>query len=172
MVDPRSGDGNSLSRAFVRACGRAATPVTIVTVADGDQRFGQTVSAFSRVSDEPPVLGVCIQRRSPINAVLARRGGFNVSVLTADQSAVADTFAGRETPTRPRFTFTDDEWGVGGNGMPVLAGAAVAFECTLVGSYDVGTHHLYLGRVDRVEHADHEPLIHLRGTYRTLAAEA
>lgn len=160
------------SHAFVRACSRTATPVTIVTTEGALGRFGQTVSAFSRVSDEPPVVGVCIQRRSPINDVIAQRGGFNVSVLGAGHGAVADSFAGRESVHRPRFTFLDHEWRAGENRLPVLTGAAAVFECELADIRDIGSHHLYLGRVLRAEHADIEPLLHLRGAYRRLASNS
>ncbi|MFC4004141.1 flavin reductase family protein [Prauserella oleivorans] len=160
------------SHAFVRACSRTATPVTIVTTEATHGRFGQTVSAFSRVSDEPPVVGVCIQRRSPINDVIAHRRGFNVSVLGAGHAPVADSFAGRESADRPPFTFLDDEWRPGENRLPVLAGAAAVFECDLADIRDIGTHHLYLGRVRRAEYADIEPLLHLRGAYRRLASNS
>ncbi|GAA1233752.1 flavin reductase family protein [Prauserella halophila] len=171
MSDDVAADSAELAHAFVKACSRTATPVTIVTSADPSGGLGQTVSAFSRVSDDPPVLGVCIQQRSPINDVIAAGEEFNVSVLAAGQERVADTFAGREAPGRPRFSFLDEEWSGGRNGLPLLDGAAVAFECGLLGVQDVGTHFLYLGRVLRARHADAEPLVHLRGAYRTLAGE-
>lgn len=59
---------------FVRAITRTATPVSIVTAQGGGVRLGQTVSAFNRVSDEPAILGVCINRRSPIHAVIRACG--------------------------------------------------------------------------------------------------
>lgn len=156
--------------AFVRAISCAATPVTIVTTADDGTRWGQTVSAVSRVSDEPAVLGVCINRRSPINAAIRSRGAFNVSLLGPGHHSAADSFAGRRHPDRPVFTFVDDEWHPGENGLPVFVDSVAAFECTLHSVADVGSHHLYLGGVRRVAHTDAEPLLHLRGSYRTLAA--
>ncbi len=45
---------------FVDAMNRAVTGVTVVTT-DGELgRFGQTVSAMSSVSAEPPTLLICI----------------------------------------------------------------------------------------------------------------
>ncbi|MCP2253762.1 flavin reductase [Prauserella aidingensis] len=177
MSDDVAADSAEVARAFVKACSRTATPVTIVTSADvsrelGQRELGQTVSAFSRVSDDPPVLGVCIQQRSPLNDVIAVREAFNVSVLAAGQDRVADTFAGREAPGRPRFSFRDDEWSGGSNGLPLLDGAAVSFECGLLGVQDIGTHVLHLGRVVTARHGDADPLVHLRGSYRTLAGES
>ncbi|MEU6644693.1 flavin reductase family protein [Saccharomonospora sp. NPDC046836] len=155
---------------FIRAISRAATPVTIVTTQDGGRRLGQTVSALSRVSDEPAVLGVCINQRSPINEAIRARGAFNISVLGSDHGAVADSFAGRDSVARPRFTFLDEEWRHGDNHLPVFNGSVAAFECELLNVTGIGSHHLYLGEVHRVAHTDVEPLLHLRGNYRTLAA--
>ena len=157
-------------RDFVRAISCAATPVTIVTTHAESARWGQTVSAVSRVSDEPAVLGVCINRRSPINAAIRSCGVFNVSLLGPEHHSAADTFAGRPRGGRPPFTFIDDEWRNGVNGLPVYIDSVAAFECELHSVTDVGSHHLYLGGVRHVVHTDAEPLLHLRGTYRTLAA--
>ncbi len=158
------------TRAFLRAISCAATPVTIVTTEDGGTRWGQTVSAVSRVSDEPAVLGVCIHRRSPINAAIRSRAAFNVSLLGPGHHSAADSFAGRRHADRQAFAFVDDEWDPGENGLPVFVDSVAAFECTLHNAIDVGSHYLYLGSVRRVAHSDAEPLLHLRGSYRTLAA--
>ncbi|MGV9799555.1 flavin reductase family protein [Mycobacterium sp. NPDC003449] len=160
----------SEAREFVRAISCAATPVTIVTAQAGDTRWGQTVSALSRVSDDPAVLGVCINRRSPINAVIRSSGAFNVSVLGGEHYSAADCFAGRPRAGRPAFTFRDDEWRVGQNGLPIFVDGVAAFECDLHSATEIGSHHLYLGEVSRVTHTEAEPLLHLRGCYRTLAA--
>ncbi|WP_336623477.1 flavin reductase family protein [Mycolicibacterium neoaurum] len=157
------------ARAFIRAISCAATPVTIVTTLARQQRWGQTVSAVSRVSDEPAVLGVCINRRSPINAAIQHSADFNVSLLGPDHRGVADIFAGRRHGGRDPFTFDDAQWSPGRNGLPVYTAGVASFECALVSVTDVGSHHLYLGAVRHVVHTDAEPLLHLRGSYRTLS---
>jgi flavin reductase len=158
------------TREFIRAISCAATPVTIVTTHAGDARWGQTVSAVSRVSDEPAVLGVCINRRSPINEAIRTSGAFNVSLLGTEHHGAADTFAGRHRDGRLPFTFGEHEWVDGVNGLPVYADSVAAFECALHSVTDVGSHHFYLGEVRHVVHTDAEPLLHLRGAYRTLSA--
>ncbi len=158
------------TREFIRAISCAATPVTIVTTGAENLRWGQTVSAVSRVSDEPAILGVCINRRSPMNAAIRAAGAFNVSLLGPGHHVAADTFAGRSRHGRPPFTFAEGEWADGRNGLPVYTDSVAAFECVLHSVTDVGSHHLYLGEVRHVVHTDAEPLLHLRGTYRTLSA--
>ncbi|BCI53477.1 nitrilotriacetate monooxygenase [Mycolicibacterium litorale] len=158
-------------RDFIRAITRTATPVTIVTAQADGVRLGQTVSAFNRISDEPAILGVCINRRSPIHGVIRSCGAFNVSVLAREHSGVADSFAGRGGADRPPFTFLDREWRAGDNGLPVFADGLATFECTVHSVTEIGSHLLYLGEVSRAVHRDAEPLLHQRGTYRTLAEQ-
>lgn len=158
------------ARDFVHAISCAATPVTIVTTGAGGDRWGQTVSAVCRVSDEPAVLGVCINRRSPINAAIRACGAFNVSLLGPGHHSAADAFAGRQRDGRAPFTFVEGEWRDGLNGLPVYVDNVAAFECALHSVTDIGSHHLYLGEVRHVAHTDAEPLLHMRGNYRTLAA--
>ncbi|MGE2716616.1 flavin reductase family protein [Mycolicibacterium litorale] len=158
-------------RDFIRAITRTATPVTIVTAQTDGARLGQTVSAFNRVSDEPAIIGVCINRRSPIHRVIGCCGAFNVSVLAREHSGVADSFAGRSGPGRPAFTFLDQEWRTGDNGLPVFADGLATFECTVHSITEIGSHLLYLGEVGRAVHRDAEPLLHQRGSYRTLAEQ-
>src|SRR3979411_1170847 len=93
--------------AFVEALGRIATGVTVVSSVDpgaepgGGGKSGwvaQTVSAMCSVSVDPPLILVCINRRSPINAVIERSRVFCVSALATQHDHVADTFAGRPWP--------------------------------------------------------------------------
>jgi len=51
---------------FVAAMGQAATGVTVVTTSNGIERLGVTVSSMSSVSADPPLLLVCVHRRSPV----------------------------------------------------------------------------------------------------------
>ena len=53
--------------AFVEGMRGAVTGVNIVTTDGAAGRFGVTVSAFSSVSAEPPMVLVCINQRSPVS---------------------------------------------------------------------------------------------------------
>ena len=60
---------------FVAAMGLAATGVSVVTTDGPAGRFGLTVSAVSSVSAEPPLVLVCINRKSPAMAAVEAPGG-------------------------------------------------------------------------------------------------
>src|SRR5256885_15427150 len=79
---------------FRHALGQFATGVTVVTTRDGGGApLGLTVNAFCSVSLTPPLVLVCIDRRSEANRGFAQSGLFNVSVLAEEQQDVSHRFA-------------------------------------------------------------------------------
>ena len=69
--------------AFRRALAQFATGVTVVTTRDAaGQPMGLTVNAFSAVSLDPPLVLVCIDRRSETHGGFEASGLFGVSVLS------------------------------------------------------------------------------------------
>ena len=86
---------------FLDAMSAAVTGVTVVTTDGAAGRLGLTVGTMVSVSAEPPLLLVSIRRASPLLEVLLANGVFGVSVLSARQAGVADTFAGRSGPVLP-----------------------------------------------------------------------
>ena len=86
---------------FIAAMGRLVTGVTIVTTDGPAGRFGITVSAFSSVSADPPLVLACVNRKSPVVAAVLANGVFCINVLADAHRHVADTFAGRNPEGRP-----------------------------------------------------------------------
>jgi 3-hydroxy-9,10-secoandrosta-1,3,5(10)-triene-9,17-dione monooxygenase reductase component len=54
------------------------------------------------------------------------------------------------------------------NGLPVLQGALVTLECTLVEPFDGGDHSILVGKVESAVVNDSKPLVYFRGDYRGL----
>lgn len=154
----------ALDRAeFVTAMGQVATGVTVVATDGAVGRVAQTVSAMCSVSADPPLVIVCINRRSPAAAAVAANGAFTVNVLAEEHADVCDSFAGRGP--RP-YDFACGDWATSANGAPVLRDAIAAFECTVASAYDEGTHTVFVGRVARSRHREGVPLIHHARAYR------
>ena len=63
------------------------TVVTALSAADG-RAHGTTVSAFTSLSLEPPLVLVALTRSSDLMALLAEEGRFGVNVLAAGQEQV------------------------------------------------------------------------------------
>jgi len=156
--------------AFVEALGRIATGVTVVGSVDpaaGDKSgwVAQTVSAMCSVSVDPPLILVCINRRSPINAVIERGRVFCVSALATQHDHVADTFAGRPWPGKDRWDFTCGHWEAASSGAPRLTDALAAFDCAVHSVVEAGTHLVYLGAVREVVGGTGAPLVYANRGY-------
>ena len=149
---------------FVDALRSAVTGVTIVTTDGAAGRYGVTVSAFSSVSAEPPMVLACINRNSPVADALARNKCFAVNVLSTSQQSLADTFAGRPGKRTP-YDFSAARWSESPTGAPVLAGAVAGFDCALVTMVDAGTHRIFIGRVVSVATAARDPLLYSNRAY-------
>ncbi|MCH8890379.1 MAG: flavin reductase family protein [Myxococcales bacterium] len=144
------------------AYARWATGVTIVTARAGDRIHGMTVSAFTEVSLEPPLVLVCIDKTSNTQPVIAEGGVFAVNILARGQEPLAKHFACKETEDR-RFSDLDCETGT--TGAPLLAGSIASLDCRLVTAHEAGDHILYVGEVAELRLSDGEPLLFYRRGY-------
>lgn len=152
--------------AFRDVMGRFATGVSVVTTLDeARQPVGITVSAMSSVSLEPPLVMVALARNRFITPIVAANGRYAVNVLRADQRALSDCFA--HAPVSPsREEFCGAAWHPGPTGLPLLDGTLGALECTVVETFRVGDHELFIARVDslRVD-GEADPLLYFRRQY-------
>lgn len=67
--------------------------VTVVTTRDGGEDFGLTVSAFTSLSLDPPMVLVSIDRKSKSHQHLIEGAPIGISVLAAGHTDVAVQFA-------------------------------------------------------------------------------
>jgi flavin reductase (DIM6/NTAB) family NADH-FMN oxidoreductase RutF len=155
---------------FVSAMGLAATSVSVVTTDGPHGRFGITVSAVSSVSADPPLILVCINRKSPAIAALDGNGHFAVNLLGDGNQSYAETFAGRPRDGRP-FDFANHGWLTGETGLPLVEDATAVFECGLHDSLDAGTHRIYIGRVFAAHKGDAAPLVYCNRAFRRISYE-
>lgn len=152
---------------FVAAMGLAATGVSVVTTDGPCGRLGLTVSAVSSVSAEPPMLLICVNRRSPAVAALDGNGVFAVNLLAAENRAYAETFSGRPREGKP-FDFANHDWREGDTGLPLVKDATAIFECETHDSLDAGTHRIYIGRVLAAHRGEGEPLVYCNRAFRRI----
>ena len=145
-----------------------AAGVTVVTAGRGTDVHGMTVSAFSSVSAEPPLVAVFINQGQTLNGLLTDIGApFAVNFLAEDQVEISNRFAFGKKEER----FLDAEWGPAVTGAPVLGDALAWLDCTVHGRHAAGSHLIYLGEVkaSRVVHPDGRPLLYWNREYRRLA---
>jgi len=137
--------------------GHFVTGVTVVTALDGDRPFGITVNALSSVSLEPPLVMVALDRRRFLTPIVRAAGRYAVSVLSEEQQALSDCFAG--APVEPgRDAFCGAAWHAGPTGLPLIDGAIATLECSVVETFSAGDHDLFIGRVDSLESEGQHPM--------------
>jgi flavin reductase (NADH)/flavin reductase/chlorophenol-4-monooxygenase component 1 len=153
------------SLAFREALSKAVTAVTVVATGGTHGLAGVTCSAVASVSDTPPTVLVCINRRSFANEIIKANGVLSVNWLGADQIAVSQLFAGAGgVPMAERFA--QHAWSALATGAPCSRDALVALDCQVVEALEVGTHSVFLGRVVAASHADAgTPLLYCRRAY-------
>ena len=150
---------------FKQALGRWATGVTVVTARDGDRVHGMTVSAFSEISLEPPLVLVCADKSSNTLPFIEACGGFAVNVLARDQDALSDRFASKKDEWK-RFEGLDVA--AGPTGAPLIECAITSLDCRVVAAHDAGDHWIYVGRIELAVQRGGDPLVYFGGAYQTV----
>jgi flavin reductase (DIM6/NTAB) family NADH-FMN oxidoreductase RutF len=144
--------------------------VTLVTVADGRDDIGVTVSAFCPVSTDPPLILVSLIAASYPAELLGRLDTFAVTVLSAGQRALAGRFAAAGRPGA-RLLLDDVPHHRGQHSGALIADAGlVALECEVCQRVPAGDHLLVIARVLFVgnEAESGDPLVRFRGGYPAL----
>jgi len=147
---------------FKRALAHWASGVTIVTSRHGSRVQGMTVSAFSSVSLDPPLVLVCAEQTSITNQLIRASSVLGVSVLSAGQQALSNLFASKALEHQ---RFRDLQCLDGTTGCPRIPGALAWLDCRVVRVVEAGDHHLYVAEPETVEVAGGEPLLYFRGSY-------
>src|SRR5712692_8899773 len=135
--------------AFREAMSRLGAAVHVITTAGPGGKAGATATAVCSVSDAPPTLLMCLNRRSQTNPVVQGNGVFCVNTLGHGGAEIADIFAGR-TGVAGAERFASGEWIVLATGSPVLASAVIAFDCRVIDVRAVGSHNVFFGAVETV----------------------
>lgn len=140
-----------LREQFIDGMSHAACTVSVVTTDGIAGRSGVTVSAMASVAaDGPsPTLLVCVHHLSPAAKCILENRAFCVNVLRENQSFISDSFAGRK-PVDGGDKFSCTQWETGKTGAPRVADCLVAFDCRLITSHRVETHHIFYGAVEHV----------------------
>ena len=137
--------------------------VTVVTFRAPSGPKGMTVSSFTSVSLQPPLVLVSIARSSELHDHLVAADAFAVNFLADDQKSVSDLFAGR-VKVAERFDSIRHAPGV--SGAPVIEGARAVVECRRWKVYDGGDHSLVVGEVVTAGALnDRRPLVYYNQRY-------
>jgi flavin reductase (DIM6/NTAB) family NADH-FMN oxidoreductase RutF len=131
---------------FREAMSRLGAAVHVVTTAGPGGKTGFTATAVCSVSDAPPTLLVCLNRRNHSGPILRENQVFCVNTLGAECETIADVFAGR-TGAMLDNRFGTGDWTTLKTGAPVLATCVVAFDCRVLEIKAVASHNVIFGAV-------------------------
>lgn len=125
-----------------------------------------TVSAFTEVSLDPPLVLVCADKASNTQPFIEKSGVFAVNILARDQQELSDRFATKKDEWR---RFEGLEFDTGETGAPLLRDTVGGLECRVVAAHDHGDHVIYVGEVVAARVSDREPLLHCQRSYGAFA---
>lgn len=159
------------SDAFRNAMARFGSAVHLVTTDGPAGKAGFAASAVCSLSDSPPSLLICLQRRSSaFDAVMANKV-VCVNTLSVEGEALSRQFGGK-TPMNERFLGAN--WHTLATGAPALVGAACAFDCRVATMVEVETHCVLLCTVVALGSlpADHSCLIYAGRGYHGVVPQS
>jgi flavin reductase (DIM6/NTAB) family NADH-FMN oxidoreductase RutF len=138
VPDPLSEPEHAEAATFRAAMRRCAAGVVLVTEPGP---AGLTITSFTSVSAEPPLVAFGVDRRAMCWPHVREATHFAVNVLADDQAEVATRFAVKGTdkfapPTR---------WRLGPYGLPLIDGAAAYLCCRRYQVLPLGDHFLVAG---------------------------
>lgn len=150
---------------------RWASGIGVATAEFEDVRHGMTVSSFTSVSVDPPIVLISAQKGTRTHDLILRAGAFAVTLLAEDQQEISEIFAGRIPEHEDRFLGLDLVSLE--TGSPVIPGGLAAFDCRLIGTYDTDTTTVMFGEVveARVGEDSKQPLLYFDRGYHWLKEE-
>jgi flavin reductase (DIM6/NTAB) family NADH-FMN oxidoreductase RutF len=130
-------------REFRDALSEFATGVTIIATRDRMGRYvGFTANSFGSVSLEPPLVLWSLARGANTMEAFEQSDRYAISVLGADQAALARRFS---RPHADRFAGVP--FRLGWADAPLVDGAVAWFECRHHAVHAAGDHTLFIGEV-------------------------
>jgi flavin reductase (DIM6/NTAB) family NADH-FMN oxidoreductase RutF len=164
--DTADGRGAVAQATFRSVLAEFVSGVTVVTAQWQGVAHAMTATAFCSVSLEPPLVLVCVGRSSRFHGAILGAQAWGVSLLSADQGALARHFShkGRDLLTQfDEIPHTPAPH----TGAPLLIGARGWLDCETHAVHDGGDHSIVVGRVVDARRAGslEEPLTYHRGVY-------
>ncbi|MFC9833660.1 flavin reductase family protein [Rhodococcus sp. NPDC127530] len=146
--------------ALRRVCSYWTTGIAVITgnASDGSPR-GLAVNSFTSLSLDPPLILFAPAASSTTWPDIKATGRFAVNILSAEQAALAQSFARSGGDKFSNVSLLDSD-----DGMPHLAGAMARLVCDVEMVYAGGDHDIVVGRVLQAEQVEEAtPLLFYRG---------
>lgn len=153
---------------FTEGLSAFPTGVVLVTVRDGRDDIGATVTSFTSVSMEPPMVLVGIAAQSYLSEVLHRQDHWAATVVSAGQRALVGRFAAQGRPSARLLLASTAHHRGPHSGALIVEGGMAALECRTRQRVKAGDHVLFIADVSAIDYiaTDRTPLIRINRGYR------
>lgn len=149
------------AEAFRDSMARVCAPVTIVATVGFDGPYATTVSAFTSLSLDPPMVIVSLGKQSTLLSHVRTSRRISVNVLAVDQGDLAMRFA-----RSGEDKFIGVTWQLR-DGLPQFPGTATWLSCRVDRLVDGGDHAVLIATVAQAEISDEPPLVYARHKFGT-----
>lgn len=147
--------------------GRLASPITIITAGDADERTGLTVSSLMVAEGEPSRSYALIGPTTDLFLAIEETERFIVHILQEGHGPLADVFAGLRPSPGGLFVDCDVTQSPYG---PVLDDLPNRLYCSYLSGEEETYSVLVEGIIEQIELTDlRDPLVYFRGKYRPLS---
>ena len=151
---------------FKNMMANVAATVTVVTAPSDDGPVGITVSAFTSVSADPPIVLICIDKVADSLDPMLGAEGFTVNFMPEGTEDTAMVFATRGADKFGSVEWSDPVFPFAG---PLLAQAFQVFECETVERQEMGDHWVIYGTVVAESGEAAAPLIYFNRDFGRIA---
>lgn len=148
---------------FKKVLGSFCTGVTIVTFKNNETAHGLTVSAFSSLSLDPPLVLVCIKKDGVSHKMMLETDSFAVNILSDKQMDLAWRFADSKLNSEERFAGAELATDAS---QPVFAENLSHLICKITDRFEGGDHSIFVGEVQEAGINEGEkPLVYFSGGF-------
>lgn len=146
---------------------RLASGVALVTSNMDGRIHGMTVTSFTSLSLDPPLVLVSLERKTRTHQMVSQCGLFAVVLLAEDQEDLSNRFAGLTPDDHDRFR--DITYSSTPKGCPFPVDCLAYLDCEVVSTIDAGTNTAFIGEVQSGEVLRQTPpLVYFNRDYRRL----
>jgi flavin reductase (DIM6/NTAB) family NADH-FMN oxidoreductase RutF len=151
---------------FKKSMSRFAAGVTVITYNDGEKYGAVTVSSFTSLSLDPPLVLFNLIKGTSSHDRITQSNNFIVHILAKGQEEISNSFASSKIDKDAyirNLGFTIE------NNLPVLADALSVLVCEKEIIYDGGDHSIIIGKVLSANTDESKsPLLYFNKGYHTI----
>lgn len=142
-----------------------ASGVTVVTYQSDGEAGGVTVSSFSSLSLEPPLVLFCLDKKIYSHSVIQKIDQFAIHILREDQEKISSSFASSKIN---KHEFLQQIGYDLLHNVPTLKEYLALLVCKKETLYEGGDHSIVVSRVLETRVGNGNPLLYFNRGYRKL----